>query len=269
MSLVMYDSIHPSMFAGLSMDAAAGYVDGRWPTFSTLGQFVPAGTYLMSITVFGNEAEAADVETGDLTIDQGAGWARNMLAIGHWRPVVYVEADKLGAMVTTLGSLGVARSSVRLWSAHYNGVPHVCAPTSCGFPAADGTQWTDAAHGRDLDQSLLPSWFFTRPVPTPPPTTTAQEDEEMLITFGTDNPGRAGICVPANVDTLRLTCWQGATVTVSWPGVAGNTVCNLDGTATGRVDVPIPTGQTGQCVLTLTTPAPNNGPVYAVFFKSS
>jgi peptidoglycan hydrolase-like protein with peptidoglycan-binding domain len=51
---------------------------------------------------------------------------------------------------------------VRLWSAHYGG-PHVCGPRpSCGALSvtADGTQWTSAAMGRVLDQSLLLDNFF-------------------------------------------------------------------------------------------------------------
>lgn len=265
MSLVMYDSIDPTQMSGLAMDAAAGYIDGKWQTFPRLGQFTPNGTYLMSITVFGNEAEAADIENGDLTTVQGAQWAKAMLALGHWRPVVYTQANNIDNLVTELAAVGVTRNQVRLWSAHYNFVPHICAPTACGFSSADGTQWTNSASGRNLDQSQLPSGFFTRPTPSPGNPPVPQEDEEMLITFGNDSPPRAGIPVPANVDHIRLTCWQGATITVSFPGVAGNTQVSLDGSANGRVDVAIPAGQTGQCVLTQNSAS---GPVYAVFFKS-
>ena len=50
---------------------------------------------------------------------------------------------------------------------------HICGPSSCGYPAADGTQWTDSApglHGSWIDESLLlPSFFPAPPKPPPPP----------------------------------------------------------------------------------------------------
>jgi hypothetical protein len=49
-----------------------------------------------------------------------------------------------------------------LWSAHYNGRPHVCSPSECGYPAADATQWADKGpNGENVDQSLLSDKFYT------------------------------------------------------------------------------------------------------------
>ena len=78
-NLVMYDSIHLDAFAGITaMDAAAGYVDGKWPTYSqappNLASSVPAGTRLLSITVFGNEAECVDQEPGNIEPGPAAAW---------------------------------------------------------------------------------------------------------------------------------------------------------------------------------------------------
>lgn len=213
MRLVMYDSIDVSQFAGLAMDAAAGYVDGRWQTFPTLGRHVPPGTKLVSISVFGNPADCIDVESGDVNNSQGAAWARRRIDGGHWRPIVYTSASNATAMFNALRAAGVQRNQIRFWSAHYTN-RHICSPSVCGFPQADGTQWTDRAHGRNLDQSELESNFFQ---------TTAQrrrvQEPAMQVTFGPN--GAAGIAVPSpGVTHVRLACSQGTRVRVDWVGRA-------------------------------------------------
>jgi len=52
---------------------------------------------------------------------------------------------------------------VRLWSAHYGFGEHICGPASCKLVPVevDGTQWTNSALNRNLDQSLLLENFFT------------------------------------------------------------------------------------------------------------
>jgi hypothetical protein len=69
----------------------------------------------------------------------------------------------MDALVTTLGGAGISRAEVRLWSAHYGQGKHICGPGTCGLTrhACDGTQWTDAALGRSLDESILLSDFFS------------------------------------------------------------------------------------------------------------
>ena len=69
----------------------------------------------------------------------------------------------MDALVTALGGAGISRAEVRLWSAHYGQGKHICGPGTCGYPAADGTQWTDTAPGRngsEIDESLLKDGFF-------------------------------------------------------------------------------------------------------------
>jgi hypothetical protein len=162
MTLVMYDSIDVSQYAGLAMDAAAGYVDGNWQTFPTLGQHVPPGTHLLSITVFGNPADCVDSEPGNIEIQPAADWIAQRIDEGHWRPVAYCSASDMSAMIPAIEGRGIALADVRLWSAHYTYSPHICAPNVCGYPAVDGTQWTNQAHGRNLDQSELEDSFFTQ-----------------------------------------------------------------------------------------------------------
>ena len=72
-----------------------------------------------------------------------------------------------GEILPTLSQAGIARSTVRLWTAHYEVGQHICGPGTCGALSvnADGTQWTPNAvvNGKTLvlDQSLLLENFFT------------------------------------------------------------------------------------------------------------
>lgn len=168
MSLIMYDSIDLTQFHGLKMDAAAGYVDGAWPTFTDLANHVPPGTTLMSITVFGNPATCVDQEPGNIEVAPAARWVRQRIDQGHWRPVVYTSASNMDTMAQALANVGVGIHEVRLWSAHYTHTQHICAPAVCGFPQVDGTQWTDRAHSRNLDESILLDDFFQIPKPSEP-----------------------------------------------------------------------------------------------------
>jgi hypothetical protein len=67
------------------------------------------------------------------------------------------------AILPMLSQANIARSAVRLWSAHYGLGEHICGPSSCGAVpvAVDGTQWTSSALNLNLDQSLLESNFFS------------------------------------------------------------------------------------------------------------
>jgi peptidoglycan hydrolase-like protein with peptidoglycan-binding domain len=77
----------------------------------------------------------------------------------------------MNQILATMTANGFARASYRLWSAHYGAGEHICGPSSCGLVSmdCDGTQWTNAALGRNLDQSLLVAGFFGASPPPPPP----------------------------------------------------------------------------------------------------
>ncbi|HYB87978.1 MAG TPA: hypothetical protein VEC76_14060 [Streptosporangiaceae bacterium] len=227
----MYDTIEVSQFAGLTMDAAAGYVDGHWPTFPTLGHHVPPGTKLVSISVLGNPADCIDVEPGDVNNSQGAAWARKRIDEGHWKPIVYTSASNATAMFNALGAVGVKRDQVRYWSAHYTTL-HICSPSACGYPQADGTQWTDRAHGRNLDQSELEENFFQQAPVTPGPGSQEwwYENEMIQLEFGGNNA--AAVVIPNYFadgnHRLRFGCSQGAQIKVDFLDMGATWTGNLD-----------------------------------------
>jgi hypothetical protein len=161
MGIIMYDSVDLSQVPA-NPPAVAVYVDGRFANAAEAKRRFPQAR-LLTIAVFAkDDADCLDIERGDATPDQAAGWVARQLARGIKRPCLYASASVMPAILVAMSHAGVPRSTLRLWSAHYTMESHICGPHSCGaMPQdADGTQWTDKALGRNLDQSLLHDDFF-------------------------------------------------------------------------------------------------------------
>jgi hypothetical protein len=171
----MADSAESQALNGLAVEAFAAYVDGGigdQPNAAKVAAAFP-GAHHLTITVTGATlaADAIDAEQGDPDAVSAADWVRRKLAAGARRPVVYADLETPGysmrEVLADLTALGIARTSVRLWTAHYGQGEHICGPHSCGeLPVdADGTQWTDAYHGPAgvVDMSLLADDFFGPP----------------------------------------------------------------------------------------------------------
>ena len=164
----MFDSIDVSQIPRTAK-AAAGYVDGRWPTFFKLRawcQQAAAAGRLLSIAVFPKDgADALDIENGDATPDQAPAWVKRQLAAGKNRPGVYSSVSEMVRVLKVLEASGINRKDVRVITAHYTGKPHLCS-SKCwpGFTGkADATQWRNAKQdpkGRNLDTTLCSRGFF-------------------------------------------------------------------------------------------------------------
>jgi len=164
----MFDTIYNDQFpAGAA--AYAAYVDGNLgnqPNYAFIVSAFPKAQHL-SVSLFGNNADALDVEPGASTPSQVPGWVAAQRKRGVQRPCLYASASTMNdEILPTLTQAGIARSTVRLWTAHYEVGEHICGPDSCGALSinADGTQWTPNAvvDGQTLvlDQSLLLENFF-------------------------------------------------------------------------------------------------------------
>lgn len=169
MPITMFDNITLSLLPA-NAAAYAGYVDGRFKNFSQLQAKFPHA-HLLSIAVFAsNDADCLDVETGDATPSEAMVWVVRQFERGVKRPVLYADASTMRVIISLMADAGIPRRTLRLWSAHYTRHPHFCGPHTCGeIPMdVDGTQWTDVALGRSLDQSILDDDFFgTSPAPKP------------------------------------------------------------------------------------------------------
>lgn len=160
MSLVMYDSVTISEIPP-NPPAVAGYVDGTYRNYDELVAAFPNAHHLSIAVSVSGRARCLDVEPGDATAAEAAGWLKSAY-VGPGVPVFYTSASVIGQLTAALAQAGIARSSYLVWSAHYT-LEHICSPQTCGYPQADGTQWTDRALGRNLDQSVLSDAFFGPP----------------------------------------------------------------------------------------------------------
>jgi hypothetical protein len=167
--ITMFDTIYNDQFPP-GAAAYAAYVDGNignQPNYAFIVSAFPKAQHL-SISLFGNNADALDVEPGASSPSAVPGWCNTQRKRGIQRPVVYASASTMNnEILPMLSQAGIARSTVRLWTAHYEVGQHICGPDSCGALSinADGTQWTPNAvvDGATLvlDQSLLLENFFT------------------------------------------------------------------------------------------------------------
>jgi hypothetical protein len=99
-------------------------------------------------------------------------WAKARIDAGVDRPVIYFSVSHWPAIMQSLQAAGLARSDVRIWTAHYTGKSHLCSD-GCGpygvTGTADATQWGSAGtHGtlpppyenRNIDVSLTAADFW-------------------------------------------------------------------------------------------------------------
>jgi hypothetical protein len=213
-------------------DAYLGYPDGDWPTFPALrARFPDAKLVCLVVSADADpdpDADAAgcDCENGDLTPEQVPGWVKRQRARDVWRPVAYCSASAAAGLLELLAQAGITRAQIRLLTAHYTHAPHICAPTVCGYPAADGTQWTDLAGGLNgslIDESLLGDDFFSAAQPS-------GGDDEMLVNAAL-TPGQPVLLnwPEGHVTKLSLIATAATSIDVSWFH-----------TSSGWYDVPTP-----------------------------
>lgn len=247
----MYDSITVSQLPATAQ-AYAGYVGGNWPTFATLEAKFPHAL-LLSIAVNSSEdAMCIDVEKGDATNADVYSWFVRQQRRRVWRPALYTSVSNVDALVRTMTANGFSRAEYRLWSAHYGTGQHICGPQTCKQTAypCDGTQFTSAALGRNLDQSILLDSFFQEPAPKPaPPHVPIIREPDMLTAIrpdgGTDiyvlRPNGQAVHVQKDTTgkTVRVETppgWWEALVAAGWRTVNGAQQAYLEGIGTGGGD---------------------------------
>ena len=208
----MFDTIYNDQFPP-GAAAYAAYVDGslgNQPNYAFIVSKFPKAQHL-SISLFGNNADALDVEAGASTPSEVPAWCAAQRKRGVQRPCVYASASAMNSeILPTLSRAGIARATVRLWTAHYDAGQHICGPNSCGALSvnADGTQWTPNAvvNGATLvlDQSLLLENFFT----TDPTVSTEAELQSGSLNNG-KNAHTAIAVPPGTAHQIAFGCDNG------------------------------------------------------------
>lgn len=159
--ITMYDSIEVDQIPP-KPEAVAGYVGGKWPTYKAVVAKFPTAKHLSIAIAASEDAECLDIEAGDATIAQAPAWVERQHKRGNQRPVLYISLFSAKSLIMELAKHGIPKRQIRLWTAHYTYVPHICN-AKCGYGLtgeADATQFTDKALNRNLDQSLCQANFF-------------------------------------------------------------------------------------------------------------
>lgn len=147
-----YDSVTLSA-APSDPEYVLAYIDGDFANVDQARRDFP-NAKILTISVHGAPgADYYDVEAGDLTFSQAVQVALRETQAGRV-PGFYCSRDNFTTLIQMLRAAGVRH--YRRWSAHYGAGVHICSPHSCGWQYyADGTQFTQTADGRNLDESLI------------------------------------------------------------------------------------------------------------------
>jgi hypothetical protein len=149
-------------------DYAAGYVDGRWPTFAAMAarytQAVPVSISAIPSSSQARSADVCDCEEGDYTPSQAAAWAQARIAANR-QPCIYCSLSEWAACQGAVEALGITVDQVDWWIAAYPGSgPAV-------YPGAVAHQYVDRG---TYDESVVvagwqPGRAIFQPSPGQPP----------------------------------------------------------------------------------------------------
>jgi len=155
-TLLLFDDTSPDL---IPADAAiiGYYVDGAYADGKAIAAKFPRAQLVGIATNAAHDADVLDDEADDATDAQVYDWLNRQIARKVYRPVIYKSVSGIDQLMLTMNANKFARSSYRLWSAHYGAGQHICGPDSCRLTKTecDWTQWTDTYNGESLDASLL------------------------------------------------------------------------------------------------------------------
>lgn len=141
----------------------AGYTDGHWPTFGPMVRSFPSAKVKSIAVFFGDVAQCGDFEPGDMGPELAVQWfhfEQNHLVL---KPCIYSSWwEFTNQIIPNLNRAGIPRSAYWAWDADYVYYPRLDA----GF---DATQWTNKAHGLNLDESTATLAFLGVSPPKPHP----------------------------------------------------------------------------------------------------
>jgi hypothetical protein len=157
-TMAMFDSVDLSQIPA-DAPAVLGYAGGQWPTFSKLRLQWPKAHAISTAISASEYAECLDIEPGDAQPYQAPSWIRADERAGYTKPCLYSSwYEFTRQVIPILLAAHISRDEVWEIDADYTNVPHIDA----GF---DGTQWTDRALGRNLDESLVTRAFLSAATP--------------------------------------------------------------------------------------------------------
>jgi len=181
----MYDGIN-TLAAGIARSfpnaaMVAGYVNGAYAWSQADWDLFPHAVHVqITVSASANAGDVLDVESGDATPGQTAGWIRQRKAVGYYRPSIYCNLSTVPAVRQGTGSY-ILGKDYDIWVADWTGSPHeVTAP---GLPSAtcSATQYENTA-GYDASVVYDGGWpHRTAPAPAPKPTKAPAEPTDIKV----------------------------------------------------------------------------------------
>ncbi|MGH3165995.1 MAG: fibronectin type III domain-containing protein [Trebonia sp.] len=230
MSLTMYDGIN-SLAAGIAKrfpDAAmvAGYINGNYAwTQAEWDLFPHAVKVRISVTASADAGDVLDVEAGNATPDQTAGWIQRRKASGYYRPTIYCNRATVPAVRQGTGAYILGRD-YDIWVADWTGSPHeVTAP---GTPSAtcSATQYENT---QDYDISAVYDGGWPHRTAPNPPTKPPAEPTGIKATSVTPTSVTLAWNSDPTATSYRIrTTYQNTAVKVEDVSATTATVSGLD-----------------------------------------
>jgi hypothetical protein len=169
----MYDGIN-ALAAGIAKEfptaaKIAGYVNGTYAWSQAEWNLFPHADHVtISVTASANAGDVLDVEVGDATPNQAAGWIAMRKAAGLYRPTIYCSRSVIPAVRAGTGSY-ILGKDYDIWVAEYTGAPHEVIAPGTPAVACAATQYASTAN---YDVSIVydTAWPHRKaPMPPPPP----------------------------------------------------------------------------------------------------
>lgn len=157
----MYDSVDVGQLPP-NGDAYAGYVDGKWATFPHIVARFPHAKHVSIATSSRSDALILDVERGDASPIEVPAWITRQHKRGIYAPGFYASVSVTPEVIYHLTAAGIARNKYRVWTAHWNGVPHRCTPGCYASlnTEAGATQYQSSPDGHNYDVSICRREFL-------------------------------------------------------------------------------------------------------------
>lgn len=199
------------MYDGINSDAAtihrdfpdaamvAGYANGTYAWSQADWNLFPNAVKVrISVTASANTGDVLDVEAGDASPSQTAGWIRLRKSAGYSRPTIYCSRSVIPEVRTGTGSY-VLDKDYDIWVADWTGSAHqVTAPGPGASVPCAATQYQNTAN-YDVSAVYDSGWPHRgASAPPPPPTKPPAE--------------------PVNVHATAVTS---TSVTLAWNASAG------------------------------------------------
>jgi hypothetical protein len=224
----MYDGVS-SLAAGIAQSfpnaaMVAGYINGNYAWTQTDWDLFPHANHVtISITASENAGDVLDVEPGNATPEQTAGWIEQRKASGYYRPTIYCNAATIPAVRQGTGAyiLGV---DYDIWAADWTGSPHQVTAPGTPVAACSATQY-DSTTSYDVSVVYDEGW----PHRTAPATKPPAEPAGIEATAVTATSVALAWNGDANATSYRVRAtYQGKLAAEQTTLVASTTVSGLD-----------------------------------------